>query len=79
MVNDKTNNGTIHTGHINDYYDRVIAVIRDAASILIFGPGEAKGELKKLLEHAKFDGHLLAVEHDRRDDESKSPRKSVFS
>lgn len=31
-------------GHLNIYYDAVIACIRDAESILIFGPGEAKGE-----------------------------------
>jgi hypothetical protein len=30
------------TGHLNIYYDAVIASIRDAESILIFGPGEAK-------------------------------------
>jgi len=35
------------TGHLNIYYDAVIACIRYAEAILIFGPGEAKGELKK--------------------------------
>ena len=29
------------TGHLNIYYDAVIACIRDAESILIFGPGES--------------------------------------
>src|SRR5256885_6964619 len=38
------------TGHLNIYYDAVIACIGDAESILIFGPGEAKGELKKRLK-----------------------------
>ena len=38
------------TGHLNIYYDAVIACIRDAESIMIFGPGEAKGELKTRLE-----------------------------
>ena len=38
--------------HLNDYYDEVIAVIRDADAIQIFGPGEAKGELEKRLETA---------------------------
>jgi len=33
------------TGELNDYYDEVIAAIRGAESILLFGPGEAKGEL----------------------------------
>ena len=38
------------TGHLNIYYDAVITCLRDAESILIFGPGEAKDELKKRLE-----------------------------
>ena len=50
------------TGHLNQYYVEVIAVIRDAESILIFGPGEAKGELKKRLEHAKLGKQIIAVE-----------------
>jgi hypothetical protein len=50
------------TGHLNQYYAEVIAAIRDAESILIFGPGEAKGELKKRLEHAKLEKHIIAIE-----------------
>ena len=50
------------TGELHHYYDEVIAAIRDAESILIFGPGEAKGELKKRLEHAKLGSHIIAVE-----------------
>ena len=41
---------TRFTGHLNKYYDQVISCIRDAESILIFGPGEAKVELQKRLE-----------------------------
>ncbi len=37
------------TGHLNIYYDEVISCIRDAESILIFGPGEAKGQVKNVL------------------------------
>ena len=48
--------------NLNKYYDEVIAVIRDADSILIFGPGEAKGELEKRAEHEGLKAHLLAVE-----------------
>ena len=48
------------TGHLNSYYDAVIASIDDAESILIFGPGEAKGELKKRLER-KHLGERIAV------------------
>ena len=50
------------TGHLNIYYDAVIACIRDAESILIFGPGEAKGELKKRLERDNLGGHIVDIE-----------------
>jgi hypothetical protein len=40
----------------------VIACIRDAESILIFGPGEAKGELKKRLERNKLGGRIVGIE-----------------
>jgi len=47
---------------LNSYYDRVVAVVRGAESIQIFGPGEAKGELSKRLEHEGLQGHVLAIE-----------------
>ncbi len=50
------------TGHLNLYYDAVIACIRDAESILIFGPGEAKGELKKRLERDNLGGRIVGIE-----------------
>ena len=50
------------TGHLNIYYDAVIAAIRDAESILIFGPGEAKGELKQRLEGLNLGGRIAGVE-----------------
>ena len=50
------------TGHLHGYYDEVIAAIRDAESILIFGPGEAKGELKGRLERDNLGGRIVAVE-----------------
>jgi hypothetical protein len=49
-------------GHLNIYYDAVIASIRDAESILIFGPGEAKGELKKRLEKQDLGGRIVGIE-----------------
>jgi hypothetical protein len=48
--------------HLNKYYDEVIAYIRDADSIQIFGPGEAKGELEKRIEHEGLKAHILAIE-----------------
>ena len=50
------------TGHLNIYYDAVIASIRNAEAILIFGPGEAKGELKKRLEKDNLHGRIAALE-----------------
>ena len=49
-------------GHLDKYYDKAISAIHDATSILIFGPGEAKGELKKRIENKKLKGHKIAVE-----------------
>jgi stalled ribosome rescue protein Dom34 len=50
------------TAHLNTYFSEVISCIRDAESILIFGPGEAKGELQKRLEREKLSGRIVGVE-----------------
>ena len=50
------------TGHLNIYYNEVVSCIRDAESILIFGPGESKGELKKHLEREGLGGHIVGIE-----------------
>lgn len=50
------------TAHLDRYYDEVVAAVRDAEAILVFGPGEAKGEFKKRLDHAKLGGRVVAVE-----------------
>jgi hypothetical protein len=50
------------TGHLNIYYDAVIACLRDAQSILIFGPGEAKSELKRRLERSNMGERIAGVE-----------------
>jgi hypothetical protein len=50
------------TGHLNNYYDEVIDYICDAESILIFGPGEAKNELKKRLEIRKLHRKVVGFE-----------------
>jgi hypothetical protein len=50
------------TGHLNVYYNEAISCIRNAESILIFGPGEAKGELKKNLEREGLGGRIVAIE-----------------
>ena len=50
------------TAHLNIYYDAVVACIRDAEAILIFGPGEAKGELKKRLKRDNLNGRIVGME-----------------
>ena len=50
------------TGHLNTYYDEVIAHIGDAESILIFGPGEPKGELEKRLANKGLGGRIVGIE-----------------
>ena len=47
---------------LNKHYDEVIAAIRDADTIQIFGPGEAKGELEKRIKHEGLKAHILAIE-----------------
>jgi hypothetical protein len=49
-------------GQLNKYYDEVIACIRGAEAILIFGPGEAKRELKTRLEHDGLGARVVDVE-----------------
>jgi stalled ribosome rescue protein Dom34 len=53
---------TRFTGHLNKYYDRVISRIRDAESILILGPGEAKVELEKRLENEALSKRIVGIE-----------------
>ena len=47
---------------LNSFYDEVIAAIRDVESILIIGPGEAKGELVKRLERDEIGGRIVGLE-----------------
>lgn len=49
------------TAHLNSYYDEVVSNIRNAESILILGPGEAKGELKKRLERDNLGRLIVGV------------------
>ncbi|MGE5178542.1 MAG: hypothetical protein ACM3PF_05540 [Bacteroidota bacterium] len=49
-------------GQLDRYYDEVITHLRDAKAILIFGPGEAKGELKARLERDGLGASVVAVE-----------------
>ncbi len=50
------------TEQLNKFYDKVIASIRTAKGILIFGPGEAKGELQKRITHEKVKVKIIGIE-----------------
>ena len=47
---------------LNSYYDQVIACLREAESIQIFGPGEAKGELETRLEREGLKARIVEIE-----------------
>jgi len=48
--------------HLGEYYANIIAHIRDAKAIQIFGPGEAKYELKKHLEQEGLSEYIVSME-----------------
>jgi hypothetical protein len=47
---------------LDTYYAEVMAYVRDAVSILIFGPGDAKVEFRKRLENQEFQGKIVGFE-----------------
>ena len=48
--------------HLGEYYDKIIAHIRDALEIQIFGPEIAKYELQKRLEEEGLAGLVVGME-----------------
>ena|SRR6185369_13808879 len=46
---------------LNEYYDEVIACVRDAQAILILGPGEAKGEFRKRIASQRLRSHIAEM------------------
>jgi hypothetical protein len=41
-----------YMGHLASYYEEIVSAVRGAESVFLFGPGEAKGELRKhFLKH----------------------------
>jgi stalled ribosome rescue protein Dom34 len=47
---------------LNEYYAQIIAYIRDAGEIQVFGPEEAKYELQKHLENEGLAAHIISLE-----------------
>ena len=48
--------------HLGEYYKKIIAYIRDATEIQIFGPEVAKFELQKHLEEEGLAIHIVSIE-----------------
>jgi hypothetical protein len=51
-----------YSGHLANFYDEVISCLRPAEAILLFGPGEAKGELRKRIQGNKLDVRIKCFE-----------------
>lgn len=50
------------TGYLNKYYEKVLAKLHGVDAVWIFGPGEAKAELKRQLEGRKSRMQIEEVE-----------------
>ncbi len=48
--------------NLSKYYEEVAACLNNSDAILIFGPGEAKGELRKHLEAQEQSGTIVSLE-----------------
>ena len=51
-----------YRNHLNLFYDAVVAYLHGADAILIFGPGEAKLDLKKHLVKHRLGSRIASVE-----------------
>jgi stalled ribosome rescue protein Dom34 len=51
-----------YNAELNRFYDEVIATVQDAESLLLFGPGIAKDELKKRLDDNGLGDHIADIE-----------------
>lgn len=50
-----------YDGEMARYYDEIISYLHNEGEILIFGPGEAKGELKKRFEAVPSNDHVIEL------------------
>ena len=51
-----------YTGHMAVYYEEIVTAVRGAESVFIFGPGEAKGELRKHFDKHNLGGRIAGFE-----------------
>jgi hypothetical protein len=49
-------------GHLSNYYEEIVSLTRGAESVFIFGPGEAKGELRKHFDKHNLCGLIVGFE-----------------
>ena len=49
-------------GQLDAFYEDVVGCLRGAETILLFGPGEAKGELKRRLDRDGLGARVVGVE-----------------
>jgi hypothetical protein len=59
---DEGDQNTALTSCLSAYYDGVVSILRNADSIWIFGPGVAKGELEKHLQHDQLNSRIIGIE-----------------
>jgi stalled ribosome rescue protein Dom34 len=48
--------------HLSKYYKEIISRVRNAHSILVMGPGEAKGQFVKQLQDEGYNGSIVGIE-----------------
>lgn len=48
--------------HLGKYYEGIVSIIRDADTIWIFGPGEAKIELENQLNREELGARILGID-----------------
>jgi stalled ribosome rescue protein Dom34 len=50
------------TGQLDHYFGEIVKTIRDAESVFIMGPGEAKHELEKRMTRSRIKNRIAKVE-----------------
>lgn len=51
-----------YMNHLSKYYKEIISRVRNAQSILVMGPGEAKGQFVKQLQDEGYNGSIVGIE-----------------
>ena len=48
--------------HLKKFYEKIVAIVQNADSVLILGPGEAKVEFAKRLKQDNLDDRIIGIE-----------------